>query len=212
MTKPGTDPVNELKTTKITSFFGFPWKKTVCIEHTNKKLKNDEMDKLDDFNWSALVLIATVVAIMAFIWALVGEVRNCPKSGRIDLSGISSRECQESLGQVEVAHKTTKQQVEKLNKDIAILKEEKANFSRKLDDTEKELREIREQLRLAKQEKDNLVQENSLLKTEKETIKKDLSSAQFTLGNCKNKNMDHEVQNLELLQEIESLKKELKAC
>lgn len=82
----------------------------------------------------------------------------------------------------------------------------------KLNDTENKLNEAREELKKAKQEKENLLQENSLVKSEKETIKTDLSSTQYTLGNCKNKNMDHEVQNLELLQEIESLKKELKAC
>lgn len=50
------------------------------------------------------------------------------------------------------------------------------------------------------------------LESKKNTLGKDLKDTRFSLGNCKNKNMDHEVQNLELLQEIESLKKELKAC
>ena len=55
-------------------------------------------------------------------------------------------------------------------------------------------------------------QKNEALEQDKDTLTKDLSATKFTLGNCKNKNMDHEVRSLELLQEIEGLKKELKAC
>ena len=53
---------------------------------------------------------------------------------------------------------------------------------------------------------------NEKLEEDKDTLSKDLSATKYTLGNCKNKNMDHEVRSLELLQEIEGLKKELKAC
>ena len=53
---------------------------------------------------------------------------------------------------------------------------------------------------------------NKDLEGDKDTLNKDLSATKYTLGNCKNKNMDHEVRSLELLQEIEGLKKELKAC
>ena len=53
---------------------------------------------------------------------------------------------------------------------------------------------------------------NKDLEQDKDTLNKDLDATKYTLGNCKNKNMDHEVRSLELLQEIEGLKKELKAC
>ena len=53
---------------------------------------------------------------------------------------------------------------------------------------------------------------NENLEQDKDTLSKDLSAKKYTLGNCKNNNMDHEVRSLELLQEIEGLKKELKAC
>ena len=45
-----------------------------------------------------------------------------------------------------------------------------------------------------------------------EELNKDLKETRYKSGKCKNKNMDHEVQGVELLQEIEGLKKELKAC
>ncbi|UYM15448.1 hypothetical protein [Endozoicomonas euniceicola] len=45
-----------------------------------------------------------------------------------------------------------------------------------------------------------------------EQMEKNLKKTRFDLGNCKNKNMDNEVINLQLLQEMEGLEKELKAC
>ena len=54
--------------------------------------------------------------------------------------------------------------------------------------------------------------EEDILKKKIAEVKKDTDSARYVLGTCKNKNMDNEVLSLELLEEIEHRKKELKAC
>ena len=84
--------------------------------------------------------------------------------------------------------------------------------SRKLKEAEANLNSSKIKLESTKQRENNLQTENSKLKSEKDSLSKDLDATKYTLGNCKNKNMDHEVRSLELLQEIEGLKKELKAC
>ena len=71
---------------------------------------------------------------------------------------------------------------------------------------------MKTELESAKERESKLQEQNENLEQDKDTLTKDLSATKFTLGNCKNKNMDHEVRSLELLQEIEGLKKELKAC
>jgi regulator of replication initiation timing len=83
---------------------------------------------------------------------------------------------------------------------------------RNLKEAKAELGSLKRDLESVKQQENKLQEENENLKSEKDTISKDLSATKYTLGNCKNKNMDHEVRSLELLQEIEGLKKELKAC
>ena len=86
------------------------------------------------------------------------------------------------------------------------------NVFRKGQKIEKELSSVRAELESTKEQEKKLQEENLVLKSEKESQSNDLSATRYTLGNCKNKNMDHEVRSLELLEEIEALKKELKAC
>jgi chromosome segregation ATPase len=85
-------------------------------------------------------------------------------------------------------------------------------ISRKLQKSEAEVSSLKHELKSSKQQENNLKVENANLESEKDTLTKDLDAAKYTLGNCKNKNMDHEVRSLELLQEIEGLRNELKAC
>ena len=83
---------------------------------------------------------------------------------------------------------------------------------RNLQNAETQLKTLENELDLAKQREEKLKEDMAKLNSAKDTIDADLKATRYNLGNCKNKNMDHEVQSLELLQEIEGLKKELKAC
>ena len=83
---------------------------------------------------------------------------------------------------------------------------------RKLEIAENDLKALKTELELAKQQGEKFKEDMGKLSSEKDVIDADLKATRYNLGNCKNKNMDHEVQSLELLQEIEGLKKELKAC
>ena len=83
---------------------------------------------------------------------------------------------------------------------------------RKLEIAENDLKALKTELELAKQQGEKSKEDMGKLSSEKDVIDADLKATRYNLGNCKNKNMDHEVQSLELLQEIEGLKKELKAC
>ena len=72
--------------------------------------------------------------------------------------------------------------------------------------------DLEKDLKATMREKSEVENELKATKSEKSEVEKDLKASRFNLGECKNKNMKHEVANLELLQRIEGMEKELKAC
>ena len=107
----------------------------------------------------------------------------------------------------------------KCQKDLKSVSTEKKAIDEQLKKTNETLTGCQAESKLCQKSNKNLTSnlstcqaKNKDLEQDKDTLNKDLSATKYTLGNCKNKNMDHEVRSLELLQEIEGLKKELKAC
>ena len=89
---------------------------------------------------------------------------------------------------------------------------EKSEQTRKVRDLENELSSLKVELDLAKQQSNDLQGEKEVWLKEKDRLSKDVADTKYKLGACKNKNMDHEVRTLELIQENDGLKKELAAC
>ena len=159
-----------------------------------------------------IIAVSVSVLILAYCTFQYIAIKNCPEKLHLDISKDSAQQCAAKLNEVEKAWNTTKEQNDNLNKEIAQITASKNDFEKKLKEAEANLKSLKSKLDSTKQRENNLQTENSNLKSEKESLSKDLDATKYTLGNCKNKNMDHEVRSLELLQEIEGLKKELKAC
>ena len=109
-----------------------------------------------------------------------------------------AKKCQEALDSVVTEKKATDEQLKKTNKTLT--------------GCEAKNKQCQESNQNLTSNLSTCETKNKDLEEDKDTLNKDLSATKFTLGNCMNKNMDHEVRSLELLQEIEGLKKELKPC
>ena len=163
--------------------------------------------------WPAIIIVMSIlVLILAYCTFQYIAIKNCPEKLHLDISKDSVQQCAAKLNEMEGAWNTTKEENDKLSEEIGQIIASKNHSQKKLKEAEVNLKSLKSELESTKQRENNLQTENANLKSEKENLHKDLDATKYTLGNCKNKNMDHEVRSLELLQEIEGLKKELKAC
>ena len=103
----------------------------------DKRAKPDQQDQsggLKDFltsNTSVVISIGSVlVLILAYCTIQYIAILNCPEKLRLDKSEDSLRQYQAKLNEMERALNTTRQQNEKLNKDVAEITASKDGFAR----------------------------------------------------------------------------------
>lgn len=152
-----------------------------------------------------------VLAVAYFSFEYI-SVQNCPEKWQYDNSQTSLQECQTKFKKMDRDLETAREQMNRFSADNVKIAGEKNELVMKVEGLEDNVKKLEGSLESAKQRVEGLGEENKILREKKETLIKDLDDTKYKFGKCKNKNMDHEVRSMELLQEVEGLKKELKAC
>ena len=117
----------------------------------------------------------------------------------------SVKEHQKTVNSITVQNLALTKKFEDVKSKLVTCKDENKDHEDRHSEFEVKLEKLEKSVKVLESKLSNVTQE-------KQDITKKHKDTEFKLGECRNKNMDHEISNSELLTELEEVKKELKKC